>query len=89
MHRRFQTANTCVAFLLHLAQNPEKQNKLREEIRSGDEKKLYLKACIKESLRLIPVIGGNFRRTTKEYNAMGYRIPKDVSPKISKILNYL
>ncbi|XP_045763943.1 cytochrome P450 CYP12A2-like isoform X1 [Maniola jurtina] len=72
------TANTTIASLLHLAQNPEKQNKLREEIKSKDEKKQYLKACIKESLRLMPVVGGNFRKTTKEYNVMGYKIPKDM-----------
>lgn len=66
------------ALLYLLAVNQDKQNKLREEIKLKSDRRPYLKACIKEGLRLMPIISGNFRRSTKEYNIMGYRIPKDV-----------
>nr|QLI62175.1 cytochrome P450 26 [Streltzoviella insularis] len=70
-------ANTIIATLYLLATNQEKQNKLREEVTSTHDKRSYLKACIKESLRMMPVVSGNLRQTTKEYNILGYRIPKD------------
>ncbi|KAI5645697.1 cytochrome p450 domain-containing protein [Phthorimaea operculella] len=70
-------ANTMTATLYLLAMNPEKQEKLRRTISNGDQK--YLKACYKESLRLMPVISGNMRETTKEYNnILGYKIPKGI-----------
>lgn len=68
---------SCTLYLL--ASHPEKQNTLRQEVNSGDERKSYLKACIKESLRVMPVAGGNIRQCTKEYNLLGYEIPKDVN----------
>ncbi|XP_047545477.1 cytochrome P450 CYP12A2-like [Vanessa atalanta] len=71
-------ANTMTATLYLLATNPEKQIKLREEIMSGKEERSYLKACIKESMRILPVVSGNLRQTTKEYDILGYRIPKDM-----------
>nr|QZP43553.1 cytochrome P450 monooxygenase CYP333B64 [Ephestia elutella] len=70
------TANTVMYNLYLLAVNPDKQEKLREEIMSQDDKRPYLKACVKESLRLMPVVSGNLRRSTKEYNLRGYKIPK-------------
>nr|AJN91160.1 cytochrome P450 monooxygenase CYP333B27 [Cnaphalocrocis medinalis] len=71
------TSNTITGSLYLLAKNQEKQDKLREEIASGQEKRPYLKACIKESLRMIPVTPGNLRMTTVDYNILGYAIPKD------------
>ncbi|XP_022116860.2 cytochrome P450 CYP12A2 [Pieris rapae] len=71
-------ANTMLATFYLLAKNPEKQSKLREEILSRSEQKPYLKACIKESLRVKPVVSGNLRATSKEYDILGYRIPKDM-----------
>lgn len=62
-----------------LAKNPDKQDKLREEILSNSEKRPYLKACIKEAMRIMPVVSGNMRESSKEYNILGYRIPKNVS----------
>lgn len=38
-----------------------------------------MKACIKEGLRLMPVVSGNMRKTTKEYNLLGYTVPMNVS----------
>ncbi|XP_041973420.1 uncharacterized protein LOC121729098 [Aricia agestis] len=73
------TATTITAALYLLANNPEKQSKLRSEIHSDDEKRTYTKACIKETLRMMPVVSGNLRKSTKEYNLMGYRIPKDMN----------
>ncbi|XP_050362874.1 cytochrome P450 CYP12A2-like [Nymphalis io] len=71
-------ANTMTAILYLLAVNPEKQNKLREKIMSEKKDQSYLKACIKESMRMLPVVAGNMRQTTKEYDILGYRIPKDM-----------
>ncbi|XP_045459745.1 cytochrome P450 CYP12A2-like [Melitaea cinxia] len=72
------SANTMTAILYLLAKNPEKQEKLREEIMSRNEKQPYLKACIKESMRMLPVASGNLRKTTRDYEVLGYRIPKDM-----------
>ncbi|XP_050362999.1 cytochrome P450 CYP12A2-like [Nymphalis io] len=72
------TAHSVIATLFLLAKNPEKQNKLREEIMSKQEKQPYLKGCIKEAMRLLPVVSGNLRQITKEYNVLGYKIPKDM-----------
>ena len=58
----FQTANNIAFLLCDLAQNPDKQKKLYEEIHSviGHSKKVkknhlsvmsYLKACVKETQR--------------------------------------
>ncbi|XP_052737992.1 cytochrome P450 CYP12A2 [Bicyclus anynana] len=71
------TANTMTAILYFLAKNPDKQKKLREEILTDKEKRPYLRACIKESMRLMPVVSINVRVTTKEYNILGYKLPKD------------
>ncbi|XP_052737948.1 cytochrome P450 CYP12A2 isoform X2 [Bicyclus anynana] len=71
------SANTSLGILYHLAANLEKQNKLREEVLSK-QTSTYLKACIKEGMRLYPVVGGNFRKTMKEHEVLGYRIPKNM-----------
>ncbi|CAG4940257.1 unnamed protein product [Colias eurytheme] len=71
-------ANTMIATFYLLANNPEKQKKLREEVLSQSERKPYLKACIKESMRIMPVVAGNLRLTSKEYNLLGYKIPKNM-----------
>ncbi|KPJ18448.1 Cytochrome P450 CYP12A2 [Papilio machaon] len=73
------TSNSVITLFYLLAKNPEKQTKLREEILSGVEKRPYLKACIKESMRMMPVAAGNMRETSKEYNILGYHIPKNKS----------
>lgn len=74
-----QASNTVMATLYLLAKHQNKQDKLREEVLSKSDRRPYLRACIKEGMRVMPVVSGNIRRTTKEYNLNGYLIPKDVS----------
>ncbi|XP_020809616.1 probable cytochrome P450 12c1, mitochondrial [Drosophila serrata] len=82
------TTTALVGLMLNLAKNPEKQQKLREELLSKlpspdkeftleDMKSLpYLRACIKESLRVYPVTFGNARSAGADVVLNGYRIPK-------------
>lgn len=76
--------------MYHLAKNPEKQEKLRDEIRKtfpNTNAKLtpdslnsipYLRACIKEALRLSPVLSGGIRAAGQNIVLQGYRVPKGV-----------
>ena len=73
-----------------LAKNPDKQAKLREELmKILPEKKSsltpenmknmpYLRAVIKESIRLYPAVVGNARKTGQDIVLQGYRVPKGV-----------
>ncbi|XP_034483067.1 probable cytochrome P450 12c1, mitochondrial [Drosophila innubila] len=82
------TSSALSGIMLNLAKNPEKQAKLREEIVAklphptdeftfSDMKALpYLRAFIKESLRVYPVAFGNLRATGADMVLDGYRIPK-------------
>lgn len=38
----------------------------------------YLRACLKESLRVIPASSGNVRTSGRDLVLQGYQIPKDV-----------
>jgi cytochrome P450 family 12 len=85
------TSSVSTIVLYHLAKNPEKQQVLREEIlkilpsretplTSENVKNLpYLRAVIKESIRMTTPILGNFRATGQDIVLQGYRIPKGVS----------
>ncbi|PNF42439.1 putative cytochrome P450 301a1, mitochondrial [Cryptotermes secundus] len=82
--------STAVA-VYYLAQNPEKQQKLFQEIlRYLPDKDQpvtseiltelkYLKACIKESMRLSPLFVANQRETVKDMVLADYQIPKGTS----------
>uniref|UniRef100_A0A1I8NRH0 Cytochrome P450 n=1 Tax=Stomoxys calcitrans TaxID=35570 RepID=A0A1I8NRH0_STOCA len=81
------TATIMSGALLCLATNPEKQQKLREEILNNIGKKEkftmenmknlpYLRAFIKESLRIYPLFFGNLRTTGLDLCLSGYQIPK-------------
>lgn len=77
--------------MLQLSQNPEKQDKLYEEllkvlpaqnspITSETLENLpFLKACIKEALRMYPVVLGNGRSLQSNATICGYNVPKGVS----------
>uniref|UniRef100_A0A1I8Q7H4 Cytochrome P450 n=1 Tax=Stomoxys calcitrans TaxID=35570 RepID=A0A1I8Q7H4_STOCA len=81
------TSTIMSGALLCLATNAEKQQKLREEILNtvGKTEKFtmenmknlpYLRAFIKESLRLYPIIFGNMRGTGVNLCLSGYQVPK-------------
>ncbi|OWF53937.1 cytochrome P450 49a1 [Mizuhopecten yessoensis] len=82
------TAMALTFLFYQLARSPDKQEKLFDEIRdhipvSGhiQEDVLfhlpYLKACLKESLRLVfPVSIGSTRILNKDIQLLGYNIPK-------------
>jgi len=80
------TGNSATFLLYHLAKNPEKQEKLYQEIcetigKDGSlcakslSKMKYLKACQKESQRLLPVASGSARQTQVEMTLGGYDVP--------------
>ncbi|XP_073820233.1 cytochrome P450 CYP12A2-like [Musca autumnalis] len=82
------TSTTFTALLLCLAKNPEKQEKLREEIRHILPNKdsqfnvnslnniPYTRACIREALRIYPLTVGNARILANDTVLSGYRVPK-------------
>jgi len=80
------TGNSATFLLYHLAKNPEKQEKLYQEIcetigKDGSlcakslSKMKYLKACQRESQRLLPVASGSARQTQVEMTLGGYDVP--------------
>lgn len=80
---------TFLSLLRNLAENPEKQEKLRDEVfkvlphnestLSMDNMKdmTYLRACLKESFRFTPFFD-NFRSAGKDIVLQGYQIPQNV-----------
>lgn len=86
------TTSSAVASLLYqLALNPEKQNKLIEEVftllpevdsplnKESLNNSPYFRACLKESMRMNPVIPGLLRASGQDIIIAGYQIPKMVS----------
>lgn len=84
------TSSAVTSVIYNLARNPDKQEILRQEIMKilpEKSSKLtetsfnsvpYLRAVIKESFRIKPVVSGNVRATTEDIVLQGYRIPKGV-----------
>ncbi|XP_011188714.1 cytochrome P450 CYP12A2 isoform X2 [Zeugodacus cucurbitae] len=82
------TTSLTVGALLCLAKNPEKQELLREEVMRVLPQKdgafiddplkhaPYLRACLKESLRVYPVAIGNMRVPVNDLVLSGYQVPK-------------
>eukprot|EP00092_Neocalanus_flemingeri_P104678 GFUD01134110.1.p1 GENE.GFUD01134110.1~~GFUD01134110.1.p1 ORF type:complete len:474 (-),score=122.38 GFUD01134110.1:111-1532(-) len=85
------TTGTSAAFLLyHLADNPDKQELLYQEIcdnigpdgrmtESALAKMKYMKACQIESQRILPATFGTSRRAETDIVIAGYQIPKGTS----------
>ncbi|XP_055596747.1 cytochrome P450 12b1, mitochondrial-like isoform X2 [Uranotaenia lowii] len=82
------TSSATVGILHSLATNPEKQQKLREELRTILPRKdspltvdnmrnlPYLRACIKEGMRIAPPTVGNARNAGQDIVLQGYQVPK-------------
>nr|QLI62190.1 cytochrome P450 41 [Streltzoviella insularis] len=80
------TSNAVASTLYQLSLRPELQERLYEEIdnvlhgrpmKSGDINQMpLLKACVKEVMRMYPVVIGNGRQLTKDTVICGYNIPK-------------
>ncbi|XP_070157451.1 probable cytochrome P450 12b2, mitochondrial [Polyergus mexicanus] len=85
------TGNVVGGLLYYIANNPEKQEKLREEATAILPDKTssithdilqqlrYAKACVKESLRLFPAATGNLRTMPTDVCIGGYKIPAGVN----------
>lgn len=84
-----QTANSLAFLFYLLSKNESVQQRLINEVdnilgkrqpTSADLQNMtFLKACVKETLRLFPPIPMNARTTTEDTSVGGYFIPKDVS----------
>lgn len=84
------TATAATFLLFHLAKNPRAQSKAREEAIAvlGEhsntvgphqlEKFSFLKACLKESMRLKPSLPGIYRKLDQDVIMSGYVIPAGV-----------
>lgn len=82
------TSASFVGVLYCLAKNQDKQDLLREELRSilpdkdvaltPDKMRTmpYLRACIKEGMRLYSTTVGNMRRAGQDLVLSGFRVPK-------------
>lgn len=76
--------------MYHLAKNPDKQDALRAEVlRVLPERSTqltaeslnsmpYMRACLKEALRMNPVLAGNARTTGRDVVLNGYQVPKGI-----------
>ncbi|RDD37953.1 1,25-dihydroxyvitamin D(3) 24-hydroxylase, mitochondrial [Trichoplax sp. H2] len=86
------TANTITWTLILLSKYPGKQKKLHKEIKSilkdGEDPDSetvhnapYLSACIKEAMRLYPVIFNLIRQAKEDVVILGYQVPANLSQK--------
>ncbi|CAB3362649.1 Hypothetical predicted protein [Cloeon dipterum] len=84
------TSNSAAMILYYLAKNPGAQEKLYQEVKSivpedpnecitaaHMNKMNYMRACLKESMRLAPVTVGNARLIDKDITLGNYLIPKN------------
>lgn len=95
------TATTTSIFLYHMAINPDKQAKLTEEIfqmlpeidspltEETLNKMPYFRACLKESMRVQPLVPGHLRASGQNVILNGYQIPKMVRPSWKGKLPYI
>ncbi|XP_054706878.1 probable cytochrome P450 49a1 [Uloborus diversus] len=81
------TSHTVGFMLYHLSKHPDKQEILFDELKrllpnKGDRispevfsELRYLKSCLKESIRLDPIVRGNARTLDHDVVVSGYRVP--------------
>ncbi|WP_052055640.1 cytochrome P450 [Myxosarcina sp. GI1] len=85
-----ETLTSAIAsFCLLTAQHPEVMQRLRQEQQELNlsspftlenlKQMTYLEQVLKEVMRLIPPVGGGFRKVIEPFAFNGYRIPKDWS----------
>lgn len=85
-----QTSAAVSGLWYNLAKNQKAQDKLRQEIITllpdanapltpeSLNSLPYMRACVKESLRVAPIVGGNMRCIDRDIVLHGYQIPKGV-----------
>lgn len=96
----FQTSSATLSILYCLAKNPEKQENLRNELLSVlpdknspltvDKMKNmpYLRAVIKEGIRMYPPTVGNVRESTKDLVLSGYHVPAGLNVGMISMLEH-
>lgn len=82
------TSSVFLSTLYMIAKHPKKQNNLRREVmeilpekntpltNENTKSMPYLRACIKEALRITPITPANFRLTGCDLVLSNYRVPK-------------
>jgi cytochrome P450 len=94
-----ETLTSAIAsFCLLTAQNPDILQKLRQEQELFDysipftpeslKEMTYLDKVLQEVLRLIPPVGGGFRKVIRDCEWQGYSFPKDWSIQYSIVLTH-
>jgi cytochrome P450 len=90
--------SSIASFCLLTAQNPDILQKLRQEQELFDysvpftpeslKEMTYLDKVLQEVLRLIPPVGGGFRKVIRDCEWQGYSFPKDWSVQYSIVLTH-
>lgn len=80
------TATTAALTIHYLSQNEEVQEIARKEAWSDSEHFPFLRACVKETLRISPTAGANSRFLPNDTEIGGFLIPAGVRNKQSAIV---
>lgn len=95
------TSAVMSTVLYQLAKNPEKQAKLQEELdrvipdkdkpitKDQMEQLKYVRACVKETMRVMPIIACNFRDTGKDQVIGGYQVPQGTVTAMANVLTHM
>ncbi|XP_034253507.1 probable cytochrome P450 49a1 [Thrips palmi] len=95
------TTSAVVSTIMYqLATNPAKQAKLQEELdrvlpdknvtitKDQMEQLKYVRACVKETMRIMPIIPCNFRDVGKDQVIGGYQVPKGTITVMANVLTH-